>query len=112
MTSTRSTGTGAAEPGRMTEAEFRSLYERLRDGLPWGPDDRRGALNYLPPAESLAATQQVRLGRSVSLAAPVEVQATPDDPDPARHLVQEPPAAAGPSLAFNMDRIEMNVHGN
>jgi kynurenine formamidase len=110
MTSTRSTGTGAA--GRMTEAEFRSLYERLRDGLPWGPDDRRGALNYLTPAESLAATQQVRLGRSVSLAAPVEVQETPDDPDPARHLVQEPPAAAGPSLAFNMDRIEMNVHGN
>lgn len=112
MTGTKSTGTGAAEPGRMTEAEFRALYRRLRDRLPWGPDDRRGALNYLTPAETLAATREVRLGRAVSLAAPVQVQVTPDDPDPAQHLMQEPPAAAGPSLAFNMDRIEMNVHGN
>jgi kynurenine formamidase len=112
MTSTKSSGTGEAEPGRMTEAEFRSLYQRLRNRLPWGPADRRGALNYLTPAERLAATQEVSLGRLVSLAAPVETQVTPDDPDPARHLMQEPPAAAGPSLAFNMDRIEMNVHGN
>ena len=110
MTSTNSTGTGGA--GRMTEAEFRSLNQRLRDGLPWGPEDRRGALNYLAPAQTLAATREVRLGRSVSLAAPVETRVTPDDPDPARHLMQEPPAAAGPNLAFNMDRIELNVHGN
>jgi kynurenine formamidase len=96
----------------MTEPEFRSLYQRLRDGVPWGPDDRRGALNYLTPVETLAAAQEVRLGRTVSLAAPVEVRVTPDDPDPARHLMKEPPAQAGPSLAFNMDRIEMNVHGN
>jgi hypothetical protein len=34
----------------MTEAEFRSLYERLRGQVPWGPDDRRGALNYITPA--------------------------------------------------------------
>ena len=39
----------------MTEAEFRSLYERLRAQLPWGPDDRRGALNYITQAEVLAA---------------------------------------------------------
>ena len=39
----------------MTEAEFRSLYERLRGQVPWGPDDRRGALNYITPAEMLAA---------------------------------------------------------
>jgi hypothetical protein len=34
-------------PGRMSEAEFRSLYQRLRAQVPWGPDDRRGALNYI-----------------------------------------------------------------
>jgi hypothetical protein len=38
--------------GRMTEAEFRSLYERLRRQVPWGADDRRGALNYITPAAS------------------------------------------------------------
>ena len=31
----------------MTEAEFRSLYEQLRAQVPGGPDDRRGALNYI-----------------------------------------------------------------
>jgi hypothetical protein len=54
----------------MTEAEFRALYERLRAQVPWGPEDRRGALNYITPAEVLTACAQVRLGRTVSLAAP------------------------------------------
>lgn len=27
--------------GRMSEAEFRLLYQRLRAQVPWGPDDRR-----------------------------------------------------------------------
>jgi len=45
MTGTERGGADPATPGQMTEAEFRSLYERLRGQLPWGPDDRRGALN-------------------------------------------------------------------
>ena len=56
----------------MTEAEFRSLYEQLRTQVPWGPDDRRGALNYITQAEVLAARGEVRLGRTVLLAAPLE----------------------------------------
>jgi hypothetical protein len=50
----------------MTETEFRLLYERLRGQVPWGPDDRRGALNYITPAEILAALGEVTLGRTVS----------------------------------------------
>jgi len=97
----------------MTQAEFRSLYGRLRDDRPWGPDDRRGALNYLTAAETLAAAGEVRLGRAVSLAAPVEGRVAADNPEPARHRMKGPPAAeAGRGLAFGMDRIEMNIHGN
>ena len=97
----------------MTEAEFRALYERLRAQVPWGPDDRRGALNYITPAEVLAACGAVRLGRAVSLAVPVEERPAPDNPDPARHQMKEPLGAdAGPGLSFSMDRIAMNVHGN
>lgn len=107
------TNTGEASPGRMTEAEFRSLYQQLRSQPPWGPNDRRGALNYLTPAETLAALGEVRWGRAVSLAAPVEVHVTPDNPEPAQHRMKGPPAAeAGRGLAFGMDRIEMNIHGN
>jgi hypothetical protein len=97
----------------MTEAEFRSLYERLRGQVRWGPDDRRGALNYITPAEVLAACAEVRLGRTVSLAVPVEDWVTPDNPDPAQHQMKGPLGAdAGSGLSFSMDRIMMNIHGN
>jgi len=100
-----------APPGRITEAEFRSLYERLRRQVPWGPDDRRGALNHLGPAQIRAAAGEVRLGRTVSLAAPVERQVSADNPDPAVHqMVQAPGGADG--LEFAADRIAMNIHGN
>ena len=68
-------------PGQMTETEFRSLYEQLRDQLPWGPDDRRGALNYITPAEILAALREPTLGRTISLAAPVEHLPAADNPE-------------------------------
>ena len=103
----------APAPGRMTEAEFRSLYERLRAQVPWGANDRRGALNYITPAEVLAASGEVKLGRTVSLAAPVEDWETLDNPDPAQHQMIGPLGAdAGPGLSFSMDRIAMNIHGN
>jgi kynurenine formamidase len=109
----RVTDPAAPPPGQMTETEFRSLYEQLRGQVPWGPDDRRGALNYITPAEVLAAAGEVRLGRTISLATPVEHQPAADNPDPARHQMTGPLGAdAGPGLAFSMDRIAMNIHGN
>ena len=113
MTGSGGAGPAALPPGPMTETEFRSLYERLRGQLPWGPDDRRGALNYITQAEILAALGEVTLGRTVSLAAPVEDRPAADNPDPARHQMTGPlGAGAGPGLAFSMDRIAMNIHGN
>ena len=97
----------------MTEASFRELYGRLRASRPWGPEDRRGALNYLTPALVLAAMGEVRLGRTVSLEAPVEERVTKDNPDPAHHPMTGTADDAKPSgLSFAMDRLEMNVHGN
>ena len=115
MTGTQPADTGpAAFPaGPMTETAFRALYERLRDQVPWGPDDRRGALNYITPAEVLAALGEPTLGRTVSLAAPVEHRPAADNPDPAQHQMKQPLGAdAGPGVSFNMDRIAMNIHGN
>jgi kynurenine formamidase len=107
------TGAGTSPAGPMTEADFRALYERLRGQLPWGSDDRRGALNYLTPADVLAALREVTLGRTVSLAAPVEDWPAADNPDPARHEMKEPLGAdAGQGVSFGLDRIAMNIHGN
>jgi kynurenine formamidase len=103
----------AAPTGQMTETEFRALYERLRGQRPWGPKDRRGALNYITPADVLAAVREVRLGHTVSLAAPIEHQPSADNPDPAQHEMKSSPAADAVSgLSFSMDRIAMNIHGN
>lgn len=97
----------------MTEEEFRSLYQRLRGQVPWGRDDRRGALNYLTPATVLAALSEVRAGRTVSLAAPVEDWPAADNPEPSQHQMKPPLGTdAGPGLSFSMDRIAMNIHGN
>src|SRR4051812_48111735 len=97
MTDTGRGGAGAAQPAssRMTEAEFRSLYERLASARRWGPDDRRGALNNLTPDTILAAAREVTIGRSVSLAAPIEADVTADNPEPARHVLRRSPAVGG-----------------
>ena len=72
MTSSKDTrtGTAPAPPKRMTKAKFRRLYDQLRTQPSWGPADRRGALNYLTSATTLAAVREVKLGRSVPLACP------------------------------------------
>jgi kynurenine formamidase len=99
-------------PGRMTETEFRALYDRLRGQVPWGPDDRRGGLNYLGSAQIVAAAAEVRLGRSVSLESPVRSQVSADNPEPAQHRMVQAPDADSDGLAFAADRIAMNIHGD
>ena len=115
MTSSQGTGTGPAPaaPERMTEAEFQRLYDKVRARPPWGPADRRGALNYLTPATMLTAVGAVKLGRSVSLACPIEYRVTADNPEPARHkMTQTGDSAPDDGLSFAMDQIGMNIHGN
>ena len=105
----------------LTEAEFRALLERLRRQADWGPDDRRGALNHITPQAMLAAAAEVRLGHAVSMAATVRYEQMPDNPQPASHdmtgIHELAPADAGRlnepvGLAFAMDRIAINVHGD
>ena len=98
----------------MDVVEFEALRDRLRHASSWGPDDRRGALNNISPASVLSAVREVRLGRTVSLAAAVETQVTADNPDPCVHEMTSPPGerADRTGLSFAMDRLAMNVHGN
>jgi kynurenine formamidase len=97
----------------MDRTAFDALYQRLRDATPWGPEDRRGGLNYITPSRVLAAAGEVRLGRTVTLEAPIETQAAPDNPEPAVDEMMGTGDQADPAgLTFAMDRLEMNVHGN
>jgi len=97
----------------LSEAEFRAVYQRLRRTSAQGAADRRGTLNNISAADLVAAASDVRTGRTVSLAAPIDSHATPDNPAPAVHQMThwaDDPGAAG--LSFATDRLAMNVHGN
>jgi kynurenine formamidase len=97
----------------LSSDSFRRLYERLRGQVRWGVDDRRGALNHITQARLAAAAGEVRIGRTVTLAAPLAGSA-PDNPEPAaRHMKRlpgEPSDVAG--LSFAADQLAMNVHGD
>jgi len=97
----------------LSKAEFRSLYRHLRDTAPGGAT-HRGALDTITEEQVLAAVREVRSGRTVSLAAPVNTRTGPDDADPAEHRLTAPadgePDPIG--LEFARDRFAMNVHGD
>ena len=97
----------------MTEADFRALLHRLRARVPWGPADTRGALHNITPDRVLAAVGEVRLGRSVSLASPIEHEPAADNPHPSRHkMTKDGSDAPDQGLSFAMDQIGMNIHGD
>jgi kynurenine formamidase len=98
----------------LTAADFAALYERLRQASDWGSGDRRGALNYITPAQVLAAAAEIRLGRNVTLEAPIVASAAADNPEPAVHEMTGPAGdqADPEGLTFARDRIAINVHGN
>ena len=97
----------------MSASAFHALYQRLRDQVRWGPDDRRGTLNHITPDRLAAAGGEVQAGRTTTMAAPLAASA-PDNPEPgARHMKRlpgEPSDVAG--LAFAADQLVMNIHGD
>ncbi|MDQ0584750.1 cyclase family protein [Streptomyces rishiriensis] len=99
--------------GELSEADFRRLYRRLRDTSPGGAA-RRGALDTITGEHVRAAVREVRSGRTVSLASPVNTRTAPDDPEPAEHRLTSPVGGRprGSGLEFARDRFAMNVHGD
>lgn len=96
----------------LSASEFQALYQRLKRLTRWGPDDRRGALNFISEADVVAAASDVWRGRTVSLAAPVESHVGPDNPQPCLHQMTSSVSQGQPGLSFALDRVAMNIHGN
>ncbi len=100
-------------PDEMSMDEFQSLYSELRTTAPGGTA-LRGALDTITHEQVLASLREVRSGRTVSLAAPVDTRTGPDNAEPAEHRLIAPvggvPEPSG--LQFARDRIAMNIHGD
>jgi kynurenine formamidase len=92
-------------------ADLQTLYERLRGQVPWGPDDRLGALNFITPGRRAAAAREVQLGRTMTLAAPL-AGSGPDNPEPGvRHMKRlpgEPADVAGLPSAANISATHVH----
>lgn len=101
----------AGQP-RLTAGGFRTLYGSLASRTAWAAG-ARGALEALTPARVAAAGREVRTGRTVTLAAPVQTSPGPDNPEPATHRMSAVPGRhPGSGLHFARDRFAMNVHGD
>jgi kynurenine formamidase len=99
--------------GEVSAAEFRELFEQVSNWGRWGPDDERGALNYLTPERVAAAGALVQNGRTVSLSRPLNTESEPDNPEPADHhmtLLGEHDSAE--ALAFVKDYIGVDYHND
>jgi len=59
-----------------TDEDVVALAQRLDNAGRWGPDDQLGTLNYIGPDQRIAAAGLVRSGITVSLARPLEVDAS------------------------------------
>lgn len=96
---------------RQSEADFRALYRRLARPA---AGDSRAAQTGITPEQIVAAAGEVRLGLSVTMAAPVETRSAPDNPQPAGHRLTGPTEAEehARGLHFATDHFGMNVHGD
>ena len=60
------------EQPKITIDELHAKCKALRNWGKWGPDDELGTLNYITPADIVAAATLVRAGKVVSLALPFD----------------------------------------
>lgn len=95
--------------------EFADVYEACKNWGRWGPDDERGALNYITPEHVRAASALVRSGRTVSCAWPLDTKAGPDNPKPVVHhmtMLQDLDIGDHSRLRFTCDFMGIEFHGD
>jgi kynurenine formamidase len=105
----------AAGPTRVSAQEFADLHESCKHWGRWGPDDQRGALNFITPAQVRAATASVRSGRTVGCSWPLDTKAGPDNPKPVVHhmtMLQDLPVDDAGDLRFTCDFVGIEFHGD
>lgn len=83
-------------PTPPTEEEVLSWFDSLSNWGRWGAEDELGTLNLISPSKRIAATQLVRVGRTVSCAWDIGGKPPADQPfgGPSRYMV-----ATGQGLA-------------
>jgi kynurenine formamidase len=110
--SSQPSGSGAANTGSVTKAQFDEWMTKLSNWGRWGKDDERGALNLITPETRRRAATLVRTGTTVSLSRqiPAEAPGTPGQPRP----INQNGSGANTFLIsgdYLFERQEIEYHG-
>jgi kynurenine formamidase len=99
---------------RVESAWLERVFEQVKNWGRWGPDDQRGALNYITPARRAAAAGLVRDGEVVSCARELPTEASPENPTPAQHMMVMAGDARdllAPGMEMALDYVGVAFHG-
>jgi kynurenine formamidase len=107
---------GSAAPDEPVTREWlERVFETTRNWGRWGPDDERGALNYVTPAKRARAAAGVRDGAVVSCSRDLPVEPSAENPRPAHHHMlvagDDAEALGIPGLGATMDYVGVAFHG-
>ena len=98
-----------AQATPMRRAEIDEIFERVKIWGRWGPEDERGALNYITPALRQRASATVQDGITVSCALPLNTAGSAENRLPVMHLMIG--AGDEPNTVSCTDYIAMAPHG-
>jgi kynurenine formamidase len=101
-------------PTELSAEEFRALFDAVSNWGRWGPDDERGALNYLTAERIAAAARLVRNGETVTLSRPLDTRGGVDNPEPAEHrmtMLADVDIGSG-TLRFLKDYVGVDYHND
>ena len=98
-----------------TTASLERMYEDLNNWTRWGPDDERGALNFMTDGRRREASRLVASGESISLSHDLGTEPLPEHPRPVQHHM----LASGDALDSNgipgyeaaRDHLSLDIHG-
>jgi len=98
-----------------TASEVAALFERTKRWGQWGPEDQRGALNFISPTEVRAAAASVRFGESIGCGLPLSTIEGVDNPSPAQHHMiadgSTQPMVTSAGLECSLDFLGVSCHG-
>jgi kynurenine formamidase len=92
-----------------TRAEIDEIFERVKNWGRWGPEDERGALNFITDAVRQKAARTVQDGVSVSCALPLNTVASAENSSPVTHLMVR--AGDLPEATGTADYFAIAPHG-
>ena len=99
-----------ADQAHVSVEEFGALFQAVSAWGRWGPDDERGALNYLTSERILEAAGLVREGISVTLSRALDTTASLDNPHPADHRMTA--FGEGEPLTLAKDYVGVDYHND